>query len=138
MPFAHAGLHHDLCDLLFAGVNLHVQDPFWSACTVRGAPAARSDRSCSVHARAGQHAHLAASIDASQRRVIGRDDATAREVVAANAKLAAEALLRSLSKRVGPAAMRELEVVALAVDVESKGASLLRKGWYHNACYFFE
>jgi hypothetical protein len=39
---------------------------------------------------------------------------------------------------VGGAAMRELEVVAMACDVDSRRAAVLRKGWYHNSCYYSE
>lgn len=70
--------------------------------------------------------------------VIRRDDDTALDVTYANAKLAAEALLRGLSKRVSNNVMHELEVVAVSADVDTAKLSLLRKGWYQHATYFFE
>lgn len=77
--------------------------------------------------------------DHSKRRsVIVRNSATASDVAAANAKLAAEALLRGLSKRLDAEALREVEVVAMSCDVDTRNLSVLRKGWYHHCTYFFE
>ena len=73
-----------------------------------------------------------------ERAVISRDDSTALEVTDANAKLAAEALLRGLTKRVDTNVMHELEVVAVSADVDTAKLRLLRKGWYQHATYFFE
>lgn len=73
-----------------------------------------------------------------RRSVIVRNAATASDVAAANAKLAAEALLRGLSKKLDAEALREVEVVAMSCDVDSRGLTLLRKGWYHHCTYFFE
>jgi hypothetical protein len=70
--------------------------------------------------------------------MILRDDATAVAVAAANAKLAAEALLRGTCRRLGADAARELEVVALCCDVDSRALSVLRRGWYQHSTYFFE
>ncbi len=78
------------------------------------------------------------SADQKEAAVIQRDDKTALEVTNANAKLAAEALLRGLAKRVSTNVMHELEVVAVTADVDSARLSLLRKGWYQHATYFFE
>ena len=77
--------------------------------------------------------------DHSKRRsVIVRNSATASDVAAANAKLAAEALLRGLSKRLDAEALREVEVVAMSCDVDTRDLNVLRKGWYHHCTYFFE
>ena len=73
-----------------------------------------------------------------RRSVIVRNAATANEVAAANAKLAAEALLRGLSKRLDAEALREVEVVAATCDVDTRKLTVLRKGWYHHCTYFFE
>ena len=73
-----------------------------------------------------------------ERAVISRDDSTALEVTDANAKLAAEALLRGLTKRVDTNVMHELQVVAVSADVDTAKLRLLRKGWYQHATYFFE
>ncbi len=59
-------------------------------------------------------------------------------MAAANAKLSAEALLRSMTKRLGEPAAAELEVVALCCDVDARRLTLLRKGWYQHKTYFFE
>lgn len=72
-----------------------------------------------------------------RREVIMRDDATAEAVAAANAKLAAEALLRSMSKRLGEAA-HEIEVVAISCNADERTLTVLRKGWYQHKTYFFE
>ena len=76
--------------------------------------------------------------DKKEAAVIGRDDSTATQVSHANAKLAAEALLRGLSKQVANGLMHELQVVAVSADVDTAKLSLLRKGWYQQATYFFE
>lgn len=80
----------------------------------------------------------AASDQDKRRSVIMRDAATATDVAAANAKLAAEALLRGLTKRLDAAAVGEMEVVAMSCDVDIGRFSVLRKGWYHQCTYFFE
>ena len=88
---------------------------------------------------AGVRTHsMQAAHDKKEAAVIRRDDSTALEVTNANAKLAAEALLRGLSKRVDNSVMQELEVVAVSADVDTSKLSLLRKGWYQHATYFFE
>ena len=79
-----------------------------------------------------------AALEKKEAAVIGRDDSTAMEVSDANAKLAAEALLRGLSKRMDSNIMHEIEVVAVSADVDTAKLSLLRKGWYQQATYFFE
>ena len=79
-----------------------------------------------------------AALEKKEAAVIGRDDSTAMEVSDANAKLAAEALLRALSKRMDSHIMQEIEVVAVSADVDTAKLSLLRKGWYQQATYFFE
>ena len=76
--------------------------------------------------------------DQKEAAVIQRDNETALEVTNANAKLAAEALLRGLAKRVDTSVMHELEVVAVTADVDTAKLSLLRKGWYQHATYYFE
>lgn len=76
--------------------------------------------------------------DRKEAAVIQRDSETALEVTNANAKLAAEALLRGLAKRVDSNVMHELEVVAVTADADTAKLSLLRKGWYQYATYFFE
>ena len=76
--------------------------------------------------------------DQKEAAVIQRDNKTALEVTNANAKLAAEALLHGLAKRVSNNIMHELEVVAVTADVDTAKLSLLRKGWYQHATYFFE
>ena len=76
--------------------------------------------------------------DQKEAAVIQRDNKTALEVTNANAKLAAEALLRGLAKCVSNNIMHELEVVAVTADVDTAKLSLLRKGWYQHATYFFE
>lgn len=81
---------------------------------------------------------MQAAHDKKEAAVIRRDNCTALEVTNANAKLAAEALLRGLSKRVDNSMMQELEVVAVSADVDTSKLSLLRKGWYQHATYFFE
>ena len=86
----------------------------------------------------GRHAAAAAAAVARQSAIICRDDGTAAAVAAANAKLAAEALLRGLTRLVPPPLMRELEVVALAADVDAGRAAVLQKGWYHNSCYYHD
>lgn len=92
-----------------------------------------------VRCDAGVRTHsMQAAHDKKEAAVIRRDDSTALEVTNANAKLAAEALLRGLSKRVDNSVMQELEVVAVSADVDTSKLSLLRKGWYQHATYFFE
>ncbi|CAL5219961.1 g1895 [Coccomyxa viridis] len=92
-----------------------------------------SDLSTGARTRTEQAAH-----EKKEAAVIGRDDSTAAEVSSANAKLAAEALLRGLSKRMDNSIMHELEVVAVSADVDTAKLTLLRKGWYQQATYFFE
>lgn len=86
-----------------------------------------------MRTRTEQAAH-----DKKEAAVIGRDDSTATEVSNANAKLAAEALLRGLSKRMDNNIMHEIEVVAISADVDTAKLCVLRKGWYQQATYFFE
>lgn len=96
----------------------------------------RHRRACCIagaRTRTEQAAH-----EKKEAAVIGRDDSTAAEVSSANAKLAAEALLRGLSKRMDNSIMHELEVVAVSADVDTAKLTLLRKGWYQQATYFFE
>ncbi len=86
----------------------------------------------------GRHTAAAAAAVAQQGTIIGRDSGTAAGVAAANAKLAAEALLRGLARVVPPPAMRELEVVAMCADVDASRAAVLQRGWYHNSCYYHD
>ncbi|BDA42365.1 hypothetical protein COCOBI_03-2520 [Coccomyxa sp. Obi] len=102
--------------------------------------APRARRSISLHntSHGMRSAEDELSEQGKRRSVIIRNAATASDVAAANAKLAAEALLRGLSKRLDAEALREVEVVAMSCDVDTRELTMLRKGWYHHCTYFFE
>ncbi|KAK9817186.1 hypothetical protein WJX72_010789 [[Myrmecia] bisecta] len=74
----------------------------------------------------------------AKRRAISHDEDTVRAVSAANAKLGAQAMLKSLAKSVDQSIMRETQVVAAQLNHCTGQVDVLKTGWYAHRCYYYE